>query len=109
MDIYSLTEENPWRIELWGDEVDSIRSFDAESQRSLDNLEEIMIYPAAEKTLDKGMVSFLDYFPEEEALIFLDEPNRLTENGQALLIFLWICMGAFYQLFDSFTSYVRSS
>ncbi len=70
VDIYSLTEENPWRIELWGDEVDSIRSFDAESQRSLDNLEEIMIYPAAEKTLDKGMVSFLDssrrrklYFP----------------------------------------------
>ncbi len=50
----------------------------------LDNLEEIMIYPAAEKTLDKGMVSFLDYFPEEEALIFLDEPNRLTENGQAV-------------------------
>ena len=84
VDIYSLTEENPWRIELWGDEVDSIRSFDAESQRSLDNLEEIMIYPAAEKTLDKGMVSFLDYFPEEEALIFLDEPNRLTENGQAV-------------------------
>ena len=33
VDIYCLTEENPWRIELWGDEVDSIRSFDAESQR----------------------------------------------------------------------------
>ena len=42
VDIYSLTEENPWRIELWGDEVDSIRSFDAESQRSLENLDEIV-------------------------------------------------------------------
>ena len=39
VDIYCLTEENPWRIELWGDEVDSIRSFDAESQRSLENLD----------------------------------------------------------------------
>ena len=29
IDIYSLTEENPWRIELWGDEIDSIRSFDS--------------------------------------------------------------------------------
>ena len=48
VDIYSLTEENPWRIELWGDEVDSIRSFDAESQRSLENLDEIAIYPAVE-------------------------------------------------------------
>ena len=38
VDIYCLTEENPWRIELWGDEIDSIRSFDAESQRSLENL-----------------------------------------------------------------------
>lgn len=28
IDIYSLTEENPWRIELWGDEIDSIRSFE---------------------------------------------------------------------------------
>ena len=28
VDIYSLTEENPWRIELWGDEIDSIRTFD---------------------------------------------------------------------------------
>ena len=27
VDIYCLTEENPWRIELWGDEIDSIRSF----------------------------------------------------------------------------------
>ena len=34
MDVFSLTEDNPWRIELWGDEVDSIRSFDAESPRS---------------------------------------------------------------------------
>ena len=50
VDIYSLTEENPWRIELWGDEVDSIRSFDAESQRSLENLDEIAIYPAVEWT-----------------------------------------------------------
>lgn len=49
IDIYSLTEENPWRIELWGDEIDSIRSFDAQSQRSIENLEEIVIYPAAEQ------------------------------------------------------------
>ena len=84
VDIYCLTEENPWRIELWGDEIDSIRSFDSESQRSLENLEEITIYPAVEHIGDKDMVSFLDYFPEERTIIFLDEPNRLTEKGGAV-------------------------
>ena len=49
IDIYPLTEENPWRIELWDDEIDSIRSFDAESQRSLENADEITIYPAVEE------------------------------------------------------------
>ena len=84
VDIYCLTEENPWRIELWGDEIDSIRSFDPESQRSLENLEELTIYPAVEHTGGKDMVSFLDYFPEERTIIFLDEPNRLTEKGGAV-------------------------
>jgi len=84
VDIYCLTEENPWRIELWGDEIDSIRSFDPESQRSLEKLEEITIYPAVEHIGDKDMVSFLDYFPEERTIIFLDEPNRLTEKGGAV-------------------------
>lgn len=51
IDIFPLTEENPFRIELWGDEVDSIRSFDPESQRSIENMEEIHIYPACELVL----------------------------------------------------------
>lgn len=47
IDIFPLTEENPYRMELWGDEIDSLRSFDVESQRSIENLESIEIYPAA--------------------------------------------------------------
>lgn len=81
IDIYSLTEENPWRIELWGDEIDSIRSFDAESQRSLEKLDEITIYPAVEKVGEKEMVSFLEYFSREKSILFLDEPNHLVEKG----------------------------
>ena len=60
VDLFLLTEENPIRIELWGDEIDSIRSFETESQRSIENLEEITIYPAAEmvltqEVLEKGL------------------------------------------------------
>lgn len=48
IDIFDLTEENPYRIELWGDEIDSIRSFDVLSQRSIEQKDEIKIYPASE-------------------------------------------------------------
>ncbi len=84
IDIYSLTEENPWRIELWGDEIDSIRSFDAQSQRSLENLDEIMIYPAAEQPIEKGGVTFIDYFKDGDSMLFLDELNHLEENAKAV-------------------------
>lgn len=48
IDIYPLTEECPCRIDLWDDEVDTIRRIDVESQRSVEDLSEIEIYPAAE-------------------------------------------------------------
>jgi transcription-repair coupling factor (superfamily II helicase) len=87
LDIYPLTEEDPVRIELWGDEVDSIRSFDAESQRSMENLDEITLFPAAELEPEahhsKG-VSLLSYLPENQSVIFLDECGRLLERGETV-------------------------
>ena len=56
VDIYPLTEEFPIRIELWDDEVDSIRSFDLESQRSVEQLDKVQIYPAQEIVMDKGQL-----------------------------------------------------
>lgn len=83
VDIYSLTEENPWRIELWGDEVDSIRSFDAESQRSLENLDEIAIYPAVEWNDGKKMVSFVDYFLRKKCFCFWTNPTVFWKTDWA--------------------------
>ncbi len=48
IDIFPLTEEAPYRIELWGDEIDSIRTFDISSQRSIEQVDRLIIYPAAE-------------------------------------------------------------
>ncbi len=83
VDIFSLTEELPVRMEFFGDEVDSIRSFDPESQRSIENLDEVTVYPATDSiTALDGTVSFLDYFPKEDTDIYLDEPSRLAEKAQ---------------------------
>lgn len=51
LDIYPLTYDDPVRIEFWGDEVDSIRLFDAASQRSIEKLSEVRILPVRELIL----------------------------------------------------------
>ena len=83
IDVFPLTGDLPVRIELWGDEIDSIRSFDVESQRSVENLEDVTIYPASENWKE-GLrtVSFLEYFPREQTGLFLDEPQRLQEMSE---------------------------
>lgn len=54
VDVFPLTTENPIRIEFWGDEIDSIRVFDVESQRTIEPIKEINILPAEEFLVDSG-------------------------------------------------------
>lgn len=51
----AISEKQGIRIELWGDEIDSIRTFDINTQRSLEKRENIKIYPAHEFLLDKPL------------------------------------------------------
>ena len=52
-DIFPIKEERPIRIEFWGDEIDSIRYFDTETQRSLEEIKEINITPFSEFVNEK--------------------------------------------------------
>ena len=85
IDVYPLTDEFPVRIEFWDDEIDSIRTFDTETQRSIDSLDSVLIYPAAEEALrGRGEeVSFLDYLPADVPIL-LDDPKRLYERADAV-------------------------
>lgn len=53
LDIFPLTEEVPYRIDLFDDEIDLIKRFDAESQRSIENVESFTLYPATEYILSR--------------------------------------------------------
>lgn len=53
IDIFDFTEENPYRIELWGEDIESLRAFDLETQRSLETLSSIDIFPASEIILNE--------------------------------------------------------
>ena len=66
LDIYTLVYDNPVRIELFGDEVDSIRLFDIETQRSIENIAEITIPPVNEIIFDKKQIGhFLPKIKED--------------------------------------------
>ena len=56
IDIYPITEEQPVRIELWDDEIDLIKRFDAETQKSIERIKKVNIYPACEFVLDSKTV-----------------------------------------------------
>lgn len=53
LDIYPLTAEDAVRIEFWDDEIDSIRAMDAQSQRSVDKLNSVTIFPMRELVYDE--------------------------------------------------------
>ena len=84
LDIYDLTQENPYRIDFWDTEIDTIRTFSPESQLTIERLPEVLIGPAAEPPIQENHLCTLpDFFPED-VLIFLEEPNRMQEYGKAI-------------------------
>ena len=72
IDVFSYASEYPYRIDLFGDEVDSIRTFEIESQLSRDKVNHVSIVPNFDGAGTQGMVSFLDFLPEGSALAFQD-------------------------------------
>lgn len=145
IDIFSYTDETPVRIELWDDEINSIRFFDVESQRSVEKIQTYDVFPAIEWILsedeidagfekvkdevEKQLVTlgndkkkktqqemdacnrlrhayadfertrdyskfilsftdeiegFTDYFPKDETVFVLDEPDRIMERMELI-------------------------
>lgn len=60
IDIFPIMEENPVRIEFWGDTVTSIKYFDVDTQRSISEIDNICIYPFTEFLLDDYSIDFIN-------------------------------------------------
>ncbi|WP_304507108.1 transcription-repair coupling factor [Anaerotignum sp.] len=86
LDIYSLTAEDAVRIEFWDDEIDSIRSMDASSQRSVDKLEQTHIFPMRELVYEESMVEEAANKISKEFTKSLQNMTKkgLTEEGERL-------------------------
>ena len=75
LDIYPLSSEYPFRIELWGDEIDSIRTFDPDSQRSIEEVESMEVIPARET-----LPTLMDFEAIDRLLARVDLSNCTEEE-----------------------------
>jgi len=77
VDVFSFSHDEPYRIEFFGDEVDSIRTFDVETQLSTEQIKKISIIPnVANKFLEDSRQSFLKYIASK-TVIFAKNPELL--------------------------------
>jgi len=80
IDVFSFSNDEPYRIEFFGDEIDSIRSFDVATQLSTEKLKKVSIIPNVEnKTLQEHRESFLKYI-SSETIIFTKNTSLLIGN-----------------------------
>lgn len=84
VDIFPVNRKQPIRLELFGDEIDSLREFDATTQRSSSNLNQVDILPLTEPDHSGKPVVFLSYLPADGVVIF-DEPTRIREQMANLI------------------------
>ena len=71
LDVFSFSSENPYRIDFFGDDIDSIRQFSVETQLSLESMENAVIVPGMSGK-DTEKVSLLDFIPESSVIVARD-------------------------------------
>jgi transcription-repair coupling factor (superfamily II helicase) len=100
LDIFPSTSERPYRVEFFGDEIEGIREFDVETQRSVEEVDEIVVMPAAEPedgimpdTLLGGINRFCSdnaanagHYCEEDGAVVLSRYNIRDEGVDAGLL-----------------------
>ena len=72
VDVFSFSSEYPYRIDFFGDEVDSIRTFEVETQLSRERKQSIAIVPELNVSADGEFVSFLEFIPKDSILAVKD-------------------------------------
>jgi transcription-repair coupling factor (superfamily II helicase) len=100
IDVFSFSNDNPYRIEFFGNEVDSIRSFDVETQLSIEKQKKITIIPNVEnKFFEENRESFLEYI-SAETIICIQNTDFLASKLDKLFT-------KSQEIFNSLTSTVK--
>lgn len=87
LDIFPSTQTEPYRIEFFGDEIESIRAFDPVSQKSVEQIKHLTLFPNKELELlkkSKEKHSILSYLGPD-TLVIVDRPDELTTKYKELI------------------------
>ena len=82
VDIFSPAEEGPVRVEFFGDMIESLRSFDPETQRSVRQMDSAVIMPARELPDIENLGSLFEYLSDDDHVVF-DEAVEIKNNADA--------------------------
>ncbi|MDO4880995.1 MAG: transcription-repair coupling factor [Capnocytophaga sp.] len=89
VDVFSFSNDTPYRIEFFGEQIDSIRTFDVESQLSIVRVNQVVIIPNIEnKSVEENRQSFLESLSENASLfvkdveLFTDKINRMYSKAE---------------------------
>ncbi|MBB5623131.1 transcription-repair coupling factor (superfamily II helicase) [Pedobacter cryoconitis] len=97
VDIFSFSHDLPYRIEFFGDEVESIRTFEIESQLSVEDVKTFTIIPNVQsKYLTESNINLLDYVEKDTQLWFKDVEFTLDviKTGYKKAVELWKALPA---------------
>ncbi len=84
LDVFSFSNDEPYRIEFFGDEVESIRTFDVETQLSLEQVKKITVIPNVDTaTSTQARISFLEYI-SSKTVVFIKTPELLFSSVDLL-------------------------
>src|SRR5574344_2725820 len=83
LDIFPISEENPIRIEFWGDEIDSIRVFDVDTQLTIDDINSITIKPNTEEIIP----NYSSEIKHHDLPKYIDVSNLSTYLENPILFF----------------------
>jgi transcription-repair coupling factor (superfamily II helicase) len=85
LDVFPASEELPFRIEFFGDTIESIRRFEPETQRSVDDADHVTVLPRSEKaTLESGTLTSLAAYLPGNTFVVLSEPAALDQEAAML-------------------------
>lgn len=83
VDVFSYSTDLPYRIDFFGDEIESIRIFDIETQLSVEKIDKISIVNNIQIKINEKRTTFLEFI-DKEAIILVDDFQYLTEKIQQL-------------------------
>ncbi|MEX2599958.1 MAG: transcription-repair coupling factor, partial [Dehalococcoidia bacterium] len=75
LDIWPPNHPSPVRLDFFGDELDSLRTFDPATQRSLDRVDSLQVLPAREASSTGEQAAFTDYLPSETRWFWFEYPS----------------------------------